>query len=122
MDTDKTVQAELDKADGVKKPPRKPRPSEIAAKKTKAAKKRKPAPKAKKKRPVSPAARAVVPKAAKRRAKAKKAKKAASGNIIRTERLDFRLSKKEKAKLFKAAKAQKRTITGVIQILIEKLP
>lgn len=118
----------------VKKEPRKPRPSEIAAKKAKAAKKRfkkkgpsaqhsrtppkkKPKAKAAKKRPAKKkiAKRRLVPYAGAERSKSKVKK----GVIVRGERLELRLSKREKAKLLARAKATRRTVTSVVVELIE---
>lgn len=96
------------------KPPRKPRPSEIAAKKAKAAAKRKPAPKAKKK--TVKAKKAVKRKPAPKKKKAKNARP-----LVRTERLELRLTKGERAKLMRHAKAAGRTATGVIVGMIAKL-
>ena len=62
-------------------------------------------------------------KASKPKAKSKpksKAKKAAAV-VTRPERLDLRLTKGEKAKLSAKAKATRRTITSVVQELIEKM-
>lgn len=92
------------------KEPRKPRPSEIAAKKAKAAKL-----KAKKK----PAKKKTKPKVAKRKTKAKARKPAAV--VARPARIDLRLTKTEKAKLTAKAKATRRTITSVVAELIEKM-
>lgn len=92
------------------KEPRKPRPSEIAAKKAKAAKL-----KAKKK----PAKKKTKPKVAKRKTKAKARKPAAV--LSRPARIDLRLTKTEKAKLTAKAKATRRTITSVVAELIEKM-
>lgn len=93
------------KAPKVKKP--KPKAKKPAVKK-------KPAKKAKaaKKKP------AVKKKPAKSKPKAKKASKPAKG---RTERLDLRLGRKEKAKLHARAKATRRTVTSIIVELIEKM-
>jgi hypothetical protein len=49
-----------------------------------------------------------------------KAKKPAAV-VARPERLDLRLSKKEKAKLVAKAKATRRTVTSVVLEMIEKL-
>jgi hypothetical protein len=103
------------------KAPRKPRPSEVAAKA------KKPAPK-KKKAAAKPKVRHKKqgPKKLLKRSVAKpkkpkpKAKKAAAV-IARPERLDLRLSKKEKAKLVAKAKATRRTVTSVVLEMIEKL-
>lgn len=109
-----------DPATGVaKKAPRKPRPSEIAAKKAKAAKKskRKPAPK-KKVRSVR------WHKAAKklRKPKARKTKaKAVQWSAARACRMDVRMSKAQKRKLDAKAKAKGRTVTSMILEAVDKL-
>lgn len=86
----------------VKKKPRKPRPSEIAAKKAKAKKKavKKSKPKAKRKpgKPKSPKTSAAV-----------------------YERLDLRVSRKLKLKLMAKVKSSRRTITSIISELLEKM-
>lgn len=85
-----------------KKAPRKPRPSEIAAKKS--AKRKAPARKA---------------KAAKR--KAKPARKGNGRPLVRSERLDMRITKEEKRKLEAKAKRLKRTVTSVALEAIMKM-
>lgn len=106
-----------DPATGVaKKAPRKPRPSEIAAKKAKAAKKskRKPAPKKK--------AKAKPRKAVKRPAKPKARKtKAVQWSAARACRMDVRMSKAQKRKLDAKAKAKGRTVTSMILEAVDKL-
>ncbi len=126
MDIDKEVQRELDHNDAVKKAPRKPRPSEIAAKKAKAAAKRKPKKKAQKAK--RPKLKKSVKKAvkAKRPASKRKAKKAAKRKPVkwsaeRAERMDVRLSKAQKRKLVAKAKAKGRTITSLILDAVDKL-
>lgn len=96
------------------KVPRKPRPSELAAKAKKAK------PKAKKK-PAKKAAKAKRPKAKLAKRKPGKAKPKVSAGVVRTERLDLRLLPKEKAKLLAKAKTTRRTVTSVVQEMIEKL-
>jgi len=124
-----------------KKPPRKPRPSEIAAKAAKAAAKKKPSkPKAKKpaakkktaktKRPEvkkksvkkskRKAPKKTKAKVVRKPAKKTRAKKGHSRNVVRTERLDLRLTKKEKAAMHAKAKKMGRTITSIIIELIAK--
>ena len=93
------------------KAPRKPRPSEIAAKKAKAAKKKKPA--AKKTKPKA------KPKAKRKPAKSKR--KAPGPGVIRTERLDLRLTKQEKAKIMAWSRKTKRTVTSVIMEAVHKV-
>lgn len=98
-------QEQLDKP--VIKPPRKPRPSEIAAKKAKAAKKKKPAAK----------------KTKTKRKPVKKTAKCRGNNkpLVRTERMDLRLTKQEKAKIMARVKKTKGTVTGVIMEAIHKV-
>ena len=95
-------QEQLDKPIGVK-PPRKPRPSEIAAKLAKAAKLKKPA--VKKTKP---------------KVKPKAKKKVHGPNVIRTERMDLRLTKQEKAKIMARSKKTKKTVTGVVMEAVHK--
>ncbi len=73
---------------------------------------------AKPKKPRKPAAKKAVK--SKPKAKKKPAKKA-SKPLVRMERVDLRLSKKEKAKLVAKAKATRRTVTSIIMELIEKM-
>lgn len=113
MDIDKEI-ADLG-AEPAKKPPRKPRPSEIAAKKAKAAKKKKPAvrkrkPAPKKKKPSKPKAK----KAAKR------GRKVPAGQE-RSERVDCRLTKAQKAKLMAKARKMKCHATDLIMKAIDKI-
>lgn len=58
---------------------------------------------------------------AKKAAKPKPKAKKAAAVVTRPERLDLRLTKGEKAKLSAKAKATRRTITSVVQELIEKM-
>ena len=76
------------------------------------------------------AALSAEPKPAKKKASKPKAKskpkpkpktKKAAAVVTRPERLDLRLTKGEKAKLSAKAKATRRTITSVVQELIEKM-
>jgi outer membrane biosynthesis protein TonB len=101
------------------KAPRKPRPSEIAAK---AAKLKKPKPKktAVKKKLVKTAKKQAPARKAKRSVP-KKVKKTAKAGGVRFERLNFRVTKAEKAKLKARAKAGDCTITDVLVKLIEKI-
>jgi hypothetical protein len=90
------------------KKPRKPRPSELAAKAAKKKAGKKTAkPKAKK-------VKARKPKTGK-----KKAKKVVA--CVRSERLDLRLSKAEKAKVNAKAKKTRRTVTSIVIEAIEKI-
>jgi hypothetical protein len=92
----------------IPKSPRKPRPSELAAKKAKAAKKKKP-----------PAKRS---KSKTKRAKPAKGKHKAPGpGVIRTERADLRLTKQEKAKIMTRARKMKQTVTAVVMEAIHKV-
>lgn len=131
-----------------KKAPRKPRPSEIAAKKVKAAaaKKKKPAAKkvrsraptkkaVKTKKPAKKTATAKKPRGSKRKFKmagakkqhkaaVKKAKRKAKGNtrpLARTARIDVKLLPKHKNKVFAAARKRGIPATTVLQELIEKM-
>lgn len=111
MDTD-TSTPESAPSGGIivrlKKAPRKPRPSEIAAKEAKKVKVMK---KLKKKTA-----------AKKKVAKRKPAKKAAAnGAGVRSERLDMRLTKAEKAKIYSRAKKLRRTVTSIVTEAIEKI-
>jgi histone H1/5 len=107
-----------------KKAPRKPRPSELAAK---AAKKKKTAkPKAKKakkpaakKKPVKKSKAKRPAKKAAKRAKSKKVK--APAGVVRFERIDMRLSKTEKARIVAKAKKLRRTVTSIVLEAIEKI-
>lgn len=72
-------------------------------------------PKAKKKA-VKPAKKA---KPAKKTVKKSKAKPAST--VVRSERLDMRLSKGEKAKLVAKAKKLRRTVTSIVYEAIEKI-
>jgi hypothetical protein len=99
------------------KAPRKPRPSEIAAK---AAKLKKP------KRKKKVAAKKKFVKTAKRQAPARKAKRSVPKRVkkvggARFERLNFRVTKAEKGKLKARAKKAGGTITDVLIKLIAKL-
>ena len=101
------------------KPPRKPRPSEIAAKLAKAKKPiAKPIAKPKAKRPRKHKARTPVdrqkPKAGKRKAVRK------GRPLVRTCRMDIRLAPKELAKLKRIAKAKDISATAMLVRLIEK--
>lgn len=108
-----------------KKAPRKPRPSEIAAKKAKAAKRKaKSAPKKKVAKPKAkkPAKRKAPAKKAKAaKPKAKPARKGNGRPLVRSERLDMRITKEEKRKLEAKAKRLKRTVTSVALEAIMKM-
>jgi hypothetical protein len=99
---DDTTQAALDRQTAAK-----------PAKKKKASK-----PKAKSKS--KPKAKKVAAERKPAPKKAAKPKKAATV-VTRPERLDLRLTKGEKAKLSAKAEAMRRTITSVVQELIEKM-
>lgn len=94
-----------------------------AAKKPKAKKPAKPKAKKKTKRPTkSKAKKTVKRKAAKSKKKpAPKVKTKAGGSVVRSERLDMRLSKAEKAKINAKAKKTRRTVTSLIIEAIEKI-
>jgi len=63
------------------------------------------------------------PKAKKRKAvkPKKKAFRAKSGAVVRSERLDMRLSKTEKARITAKAKKTRRTVTSLVIEAIEKI-
>ena len=112
---DDSVQRNTPLEPSAKKPPRKPRPSEIAAKLAKA---KKPIAKPKAKRPRKHKARTPVdrqkPKAGKRKAVRK------GRPLVRTCRMDIRLAPKELAKLKRIAKAKDISATAMLVRLIEK--
>lgn len=65
-------------------------------------------------------------KASSKAARAKKAKKPkkpkkSARNALRVERMDLRLTKAEKAKLYAKANASRRTVTSIISEMIERL-
>jgi hypothetical protein len=104
-------------SDVPKKAPRKPRPSEVAAK---TAKLKKPRQKKKAKR------KPKLVKTAKRQAPARKARRSVPKRVkkvggARFERLNFRVTKAEKGKLKARAKKAGGTITDVLIKLIAKL-
>lgn len=114
MDTETKPEAET-----VKKPPRKPRPSEIAAKKAKAAaKKKKSAPKRKQTAPKKKAVKRAKPKA--RKPAKRKTKRTNSRPLVRVERLDMRITKADKAWLAKAARKRKLTVTNLVLAVLAK--
>lgn len=63
----------------------------------------------------------VAPKKAKKRKAAKSKKKKLNGSIARPERLDMRLTKAEKAKIYAKAKKTRRSITSIVIEAIEKI-
>lgn len=91
-----------------KKPPRKPQPSKLAAK---AAKKKKTA------KPKTVKSKAKKPVKRKPAAKKSKVKK----KVERAERLDFRLSKAEKARIVAKARKSRRTVTSILLEAVEKI-
>lgn len=123
METD-TSAAGLPGGEVVKKAPRKPRPSELAAKAAKAAGKT--APKAAKKTAKTKAKKASKPKAAVKKVVKKAAKKAAKKSSankpkVRTARLDIRATPAERAKVLAVAKRKKMTITQVVMLGLAKI-
>lgn len=64
---------------------------------------------------------AATPKKAKKRKAAKSKKKKLNGSIARPERLDMRLTKAEKAKIYAKAKKTRRSITSIVIEAIEKI-
>jgi len=112
---DSTVQAETDRNDGVKPAKAKrPKSKKPAAKKAKPKTKKKPVKKVKK-----PAKRR--PKAKTSKPKRKPGAKPKPSNVVRSERLDMRLTKAEKAKVSAKAKKLRRTVTSIVIEAIEKL-
>jgi hypothetical protein len=110
-------------ADGgaISMPPPNPKPkSKPKAKKKPAPKKKKAAAKPKVRHKKQGPKKLLKRSVAKPKKSKPKAKKAAAV-IARPERLDLRLSKKEKAKLVAKAKATRRTVTSVVLEMIEKL-
>jgi hypothetical protein len=107
---DDSVQRSTPLESSAKKPPRKPRPSEIAAKLAKAKK-----PIAK---PKSAEANRTTPKAKAKKPKAKLVRKGRP--LVRTCRMDIRLAPKELAKLKRIAKAKDISATAMLVRLIEK--
>jgi hypothetical protein len=102
--------------------------TEAAPSKAKKAKVSKPkaAKKAAKPKAKKPAPKKTAKPKAKKPAKRKPAKvvkkaKAKAGVIVRTERLDMRLSKAEKVKLLAKAKKLRRTVTSIMLEAIEKV-
>lgn len=87
--------------------------------------KKRPKPKAKKKvsRPKTKTKRAKSkkPAAKKKAGKKSKAKRTKSNGVVRSERLDMRLSKAEKFKILAKAKKARRTVTSLIIEAIEKI-
>lgn len=98
-------------AEPVKKPPRKPRPSELRAKAAKAEAAKKAAkPKAKK---------AVKRKPTKKAAKAVKAK-APARKLVRTARLDLRCTPSERALAIGVAKRKGVTVTDLVMDVLKR--
>ena len=92
-------------------------PIEDAAKPTPPESKKKAKPKVKKHK-------AAKPKVKKRKAvkpKKKAVRKPKSGAVVRSERLDMRLSKAEKARITAKAKKTRRTVTSLVIEAIEKI-
>lgn len=126
MNVDSETQEALDRQSPAtreaKKAPRKPRPSEIAAKKAKAAAKRKrPKPKIKK---TGKSKRKAPAKKVRMPAKKKAGKRKTKGNtrpLARTARIDMKLLPKHKNKVFAAARKRGIPATIVLQELIEKM-
>lgn len=95
-----------------------------APKRKAAAKKKKPKAKSKpksKKRTAKKKTKARKPSKAKKPAKKTKAKKKAGVGPERSERVDVRLTKAEKARLNAKAKKLRRTVTSVVLEAIEKI-
>ena len=74
--------------------------------------------------PIEDTAKPAPPKAkpkAKKKAKTKKKTARKSGAVVRSERLDMRLSKAEKARITAKARKTRRTVTSLITEAIEKI-
>lgn len=107
----------------VVKAPRKPRPSELAAKAAKAAGKKAVKPKAKpakKKAKKATRAGAVVRKA-KKAAKGKTKSKAPARKLVRTARLDLRCTPSERALAIGLAKKKDTTVTDLVMQVLRKM-
>jgi hypothetical protein len=111
---DDSVQRNTPLEPSAKKPPRKPRPSEIAAKLAKA---KKPIAKPKAKRPRKHKTRTPVDR---QRARPKPKAVRKGRPLVRTCRMDIRLAPKELAKLKRIAKAKDISATAMLVRLIEK--
>lgn len=105
-----------DTARPMKKPPRKPRPSEIAAKKAREKLKKK-AKAAKFKKAVRK--KKVVKKPTRPKKKVKRKPK--SRPVVVTHRLDIRMTKAQRTKIETKAKKLRRTITSLVLEAIEKI-
>lgn len=62
-----------------------------------------------------------APPKAKKKAKTKKKTARKSGAVVRSERLDMRLSKAEKARITAKARKTRRTVTSFVTEAIEKI-
>lgn len=89
----------------------------------KAKKHAKPKTKKKTKRPTKPKTKVKTKKRKAVKAKKKTARKSKPkvGAVVRSERLDMRLTKKEKAKIYNKAKKTRRTVTSLVIEAIEKI-
>lgn len=110
----------------VAKAPRKPRPSEIAAKKAKAAAKKKKTTKPKKARKIVVTARSRRSGVDLRKvfgtAKSKrKASKAKAAGPERSERIDCRVTKAEKTRIVALAKRKRRSVTSLLYEAVSKI-
>jgi hypothetical protein len=99
------------------KPPELAKPATTKKPKPKAKKRTKPKSKKKTKRPIKPA----KTKTKKRKAVKSKAKKAVANGDARSERLDMRLTRAQKAKIEAKAKKTRRTVTSLVIEAIEKI-
>lgn len=101
----------------VVKAPRKPRPSELAAKVAKAAGKKAVKPAKKKAAPK----RKPVKKAVKKAAKGKTKSKAPARKLVRTARLDLRCTPSERALAIGLAKKKDTTVTDLVMQVLRKM-
>jgi hypothetical protein len=107
--------ADMDAIEDVTKPPEAPKSEPKRAKPKKPAKAK--AKSKSKKKPKKPA----KAKAKKRKVVKSKPKKKATDGPARTERLDMRLTKVQKARIYAKAKKTRRTVTSLVIEAIEKI-
>lgn len=102
----------------ITKTPRKPRPSEIAAKRAKKAAKRKLTKRTKREKKLVKTKAKKRPKVTKTKRKTGKSKK--TPVVERCERFDMRVTKSARAKIVAKAKKMRRTITSLVIEAVEK--
>ncbi len=72
-------------------------------------------------KPAPPKAKKKAKPKAKKKAKTKKKTARKPGAVVRSERLDMRLSKAEKARITAKARKTRRTVTSLVTEAIEKI-